>query len=166
VARAGRPHEARAVLDAYGVTAAAVQAEPFPFAGAFQLAVTALELHDVGLATSVAEALGPYRSLWGHFFLAPFAPVGWALALCATVTGDLDRAVELMAESYAAVERAGYVGYLGVARCHFAATLAARGAPGDRERARELATAARSLAGELGEEALLARATALLDDIA
>ena len=162
---AGRIDEAHAVLAAYDVTPERLMAEPFPGAGAIDLAVLAFNVGDQELAEAVARTLRPYRRYWGHFYLAALAPVSWALAMCEWTLRNLDAAVDLFEETEARLAEAGPVEIMSSYALYHAQLLLERDVPGDSDRAKSLLDQCTKGAGLLDAPVIAAKCDELAASI-
>jgi len=124
-------------------------------------AMAAYGLGDSERAAALSELLQPYAGqmvrairVGGGFCW----PVSHHLGLLATTMGRWDDAVDHLAAAVVSCERMTAPPYLAHSRYYYAKALAARGRPGDRQRAADELAAARALLGRLGIRPLFAGA--------
>ncbi len=121
---------------------------------------------DVATAEALHHDLARFDGLMIAASIGAVGPVAQFLGLIETLTGRLDEAI---AHFESAVALAG-IGDLGPslvrARLALAMSLERRGAPGDRDRARRLASVAAVDAARLDMRSVLLRANALVDGLA
>jgi tetratricopeptide (TPR) repeat protein len=136
-------------------------------------------LSNLTLLAEVADALGDRdRAATMYELLSPYAalvalagsevsmgPVQRPLGILASMLGRYDEASRHFEGSMEMCERMGARPWLARTRYHYARMLAARGAPGDRERAVELARAALRTAEATGMVALEDKLNALVADL-
>lgn len=89
-------------------------------------------------------------------------PVGVGVGAAAAALGWYDRADQHFARAHDLCERAGAKTYLAAAQIHWAEMLVQRGAPGDGERARDLAARAHAASVQLGLAYILRRSDQVL----
>jgi hypothetical protein len=128
-----------------------------------QWAMVAEHLGEPDAAVSVAERLGPWPAQVAFTGAHVFGSVALPLALCESVTKRYDRAEEHFAEALATHEHLGAPVWSARTQLGWARMLRSRSGPSDPERARELASAARTTAQELGCAAIVRQASAMLD---
>jgi DNA-binding CsgD family transcriptional regulator len=132
-------------------------------AAAAELAVAC---EDAATASRLHHDLAPFGGVMIASALGAIGPVSYFLGLIEDLTGRLDDAI-VHFEDAAALAGGGDLGpSLARARLALAATLERRGAPGDGDRARALASVAAVDGSRLGMEAVMARANALLERLA
>jgi tetratricopeptide (TPR) repeat protein len=153
LAAAGRTAEAQAVFDSL-VTAdgLALPDDSLFFTGACFLVETARALADARGATVLRRTLEPYVGRIATTGLGGvgIGPVRRYVGVAAHVEGDLDAAVEHLAEAVAESTRHGLRPFTARAHRDLAAALTDRGRPGDDEAAAEHRAAANALAAEIG----------------
>ncbi len=118
--------------------------------------------HADGLVAALAD-LEPFRGQ--HVVgsgVSYCGPAEVTLGLGALAQGRLDDAVDDLEVAVRLCDRSGVPAYLAEATHHLATALAARGAPGDRERARRLAAESDGLVRSLGMTAFTAASAELV----
>lgn len=121
---------------------------------------------DVVMADELHPDLIRFDGMMIASAIGAIGPVAYFLGLIEDLTGRLDEAVAHF-EAAAALAGVGDLGpSLARARLALAATLERRGASGDRDSARRLASVAAVDAARLGMEAVLSRASALIEGLA
>ncbi|HET7652026.1 MAG TPA: AAA family ATPase [Acidimicrobiales bacterium] len=162
LADAGRVDECDALISRHGLDPRRLIDEPFPFVAAAGWARLAHRLRRPDMARDAAELLTPHSGLWTHFFLATWGPVDYDLALCASLLGEHDRAVELATGALAIVADAGMV----TLRDHLSLGVAdvLRGA-GHGDRARTLLREVVDSTAVTGADGVRARALAMLGEV-
>jgi hypothetical protein len=152
--QAGREEEARAELER--LTSAGLDGLPRDNTHLVMLALLAEAASDLGDETRAAAAYGWLEPYAGRWVVSPGAtalwPVDRSLGRLAGAVGEVDRALEHLAEARRQGERLRALPTLTLTALDEAALLAGRAEPGDAERASRLAGEARALAEELGME--------------
>jgi hypothetical protein len=162
-AELGRRSEAAALLA--GLGAPSVSWVPRDYLWLFThvaLAGACGPLGDRELAAAVHDVLLPHRGEMALAQVSAFGPVAHFLGVVTAVLGRPDEADGHFAFACDLMERTGVRGLLPRTRLEWARLLLARSGPGDAERARTLAAAARGLADELDAPTLADRAEMLL----
>jgi hypothetical protein len=123
---------------------------------------------DVALAETLYRALLPHAPRF--FWLGPLGayyepPYGRQLGLLATTLGRLDTAIEHFSAVETSLVQAGMLSHLARLRYEFAGALLTRAGTGDRARATELLEQAKTLAGQLGQAALLPLLASRADEV-
>jgi class 3 adenylate cyclase len=159
LAHADRLDESAAIITQYDLDPRRLADDPFPFLGPVGWARLAHRLRRPDMAREAAELLEPHSGCWTHYYLATWGPVDYDLAVCASLLGHHDRAVELATSALAVVDAAGMVALrdylsLGIADVLLAAD--------DVERARSLLEALVASTAVTGADGLAAKARALL----
>ena len=95
--------------------------------------------------------------------LSEMGPVSRALGVLATLMGDYSRAELHFTDALTTSERIGAPPHVARTSADYARMLLARGAAGDAERAHALLTQARSIAGRIGQSAVLADVVGLTE---
>jgi hypothetical protein len=113
-------------------------------------------------AGELYELLLPYRDLHASYGIGYWGPVEVALAVAARVMGDVDTALAHHERAAAAIEACGAARPVALNGCQRVATLLARDAPGDRERALELADATLAYCNTKGYTTFVARTEELI----
>ena len=161
---AGRPADAAAAYRSYGPPSGwQIPPHVTLLSAAFGVEVAAAlgALDDVG---ALHRRLAAYR---GHHVACGLGAAGYLgpvelwLGKAARYLGRLDDAVIDLEQAVRLCESNGAAGFQAEARYELAATLAARGRPGDRAAAAGLAATAAAQAGELGMGPIAARIAAL-----
>lgn len=135
LALGGRLDEAAAVVADYGLDPERQIDDPFPLHLQTELAYAAFCLGDRALAEQCARVLRRFRDCWGHYFFAVVSPANATLALCESLLGNHDEAVDLLTRVQDEVRAVGCRGLAHVERRFLADVLLDRDGPGDRERA-------------------------------
>jgi DNA-binding CsgD family transcriptional regulator len=125
----------------------------------------AAALGDRDTARLCYDRLLPYGGYYMASMSGYLGSFAQSLGRFADALGDLDAADRHYTDAEALENRVGAVADLALARLGHARTLAARGGPGDRNRAAELAGQAAHTARRLGMAPALAAATALADEL-
>jgi tetratricopeptide (TPR) repeat protein len=166
-AECGREADARRVLD----EVAASDFTDLPRDGNFlasvaQLAELTALLHDAPRARLLAPLLAPYagRHVIVGLGAGSLGSAARACGLLAATAGDVDAAVQHLDEALAANVRLGARGWAARTQLDLARVLAARGCPGDGERAAALRAEAGREAAALGMTRLAAAADELAAD--
>jgi class 3 adenylate cyclase len=102
-------------------------------------AAQALGVEDPGAAAAIYDLLLPYRALHAAYAIGYWGPVEAALAVAARVMGDHDLALTHHEAAAATIEACGAARARAFNGYQWARTLLARDAPGDRQRALEIA---------------------------
>jgi DNA-binding CsgD family transcriptional regulator len=161
--RAGRPDEAAACYRQAG-PCETWTLPPFSVLAGLACGVPAAA--GLGRADDLVlllERLAPFRDEHAVAESSVYlGPVALALGRGAAALGRLDDAVDHLSHAADLAARAGAPGFTAEARYHLAASLLARGRPGDRQRAEADAREALSLARALGMTAYTDRAAALV----
>ena len=162
-AEAGREREARATLAALlDEDLATTHVDEEWLLGVSVLADLCAQLRDVDAAAQLYELLLPYRRLNALATLeVSTGSVARPLGTLATTLGRLDDAEAHFEAAIEMERRMGSGPGVAHAQHGLAAVLLARGAPGDRDRARELARAAVATYEQLGMDAWAARCAGL-----
>ena len=162
LADGGRLPEAREVLRRHDLTARRLAQEPFPSFGPAVLARVALRLCDADLAQGVTDVLRPHRDRWARCYAGITAPISLPLGLCASVLGRHDDAVALVERACTQVANEGLPTLLLFSEADLAEVLVRRGAPGDRDRVRELCARVAAQADARGCSGVAAAARSLM----
>jgi DNA-binding SARP family transcriptional activator len=125
-------------------------------------AVTCARLGDQVRSRQLWDALLPYADHLVVQTVIGLGAVNHYLGLLATTLEQFDEADRRFAAAAATHTRVGAPGWAARTRLEWARMLGRRGAPGDQERARELAAQARAVAAELGLAGVAQGAEALL----
>jgi len=166
-AEAGRPAEGRAVLEEV------LSGEPLPrnrsFTGVgMMLARICERIGAVDRAPAVYALLEPYadrNATIGLSNLTVLSSVASPLGGLSALLGRYDEAERHLERAVALETRTGSQAWLALTQLRYARMLAARGAPGDRARARERAAAALDAARRHGFAAFLAEGEGLLREL-
>lgn len=162
-AEAGRLSEAAALVAAIGGAALRDIPRNYVRLGVLTaLAGACGPLGDQELARTLRHELLPCRNQWALAQVSALGPVAHYLGVLAAVLGDTDEADGHFACAAELAERTRARGVLVRTRLEWARCLLERGGPGDGERGRDLATAARELAHEIDSPQLAERASELL----
>jgi len=121
-----------------------------------------LAVGDPAGAAILYEQLLPYADRAVYQIATPARPVARSLGCLATRLGRFDEAEAHFGHALESMERLGAVYWIARTLLDHADLCVARGAPGDAEHARELATRAHGLAVEYGLGGVEARADAML----
>jgi DNA-binding CsgD family transcriptional regulator len=126
----------------------------------------AARLGDPEIAALCYERLRPYEALYVNSATGCHGSVARDLGVMAGVLGDHDAADRHLTAATTQERRIGSLGDAAMVQVDHAAALLARGAPGDRDRALDLAGAAARAAAELGMLPVRQRAESLAGRLA
>ena len=122
----------------------------------------AAEVGVLDVAEAAYRHASPFDDVFPYSGAAFEYPVGVGVGAAAAALGWLDLAEQHYANAFALCERAGAPTYLVATQVHWAELLVSRDAPGDAQRAREMAAAAHAAAAQLGLAYMSRRAERIL----